>query len=239
MKHMRKPLILLTPRAVIDSYKNRTLYDNSDYFQYVQENGGIPVLASEVTQEDAIALAKQLDGLLITGGEDLDPSYYHETNTHSSLTDKSIDETDYYLYQAFRQIGKPILGICRGLQVINAFEGGTLMQDILTQSSSYSNHNQREYDPPLSTYDVAHSCTFVPNTKLHEIFGDTTIVNTFHHQAIKDLAPGFVASSLSEDGIIEGIEKENVLAVQWHPERLRTDKKQAKLMQVFIQSCML
>lgn len=232
-------LIGLTARSEYDESKtNRRLYDNSSYFEFIKQSGGIPVLIGTVSKEEADELAKCLDGLVITGGEDLDPKFYHTDNTYSECTDLDIDESDLNLYEAFLNHSKPVLGICRGLQVINVAEGGTLYQDILKEYSNPHEHNQRQLEPPLGVNDTAHECTFVEGTTLYEIFGESHYVNTYHHQAIKDLGSGLKASAFSYDGLVEGFENENVIAVQWHPERLTHDEKHLNLGKHFIQNCL-
>lgn len=232
---MKRPLICLSAR---DSKLNTTriYYDNESYFDYVKAGGGIPVLAGTVTEEEAEQIAGLFDGLVVTGGGDCDPALYGEENTHSEIVEHDIDMSDILLYKAFVKAGKPVLGICRGIQLINIAEGGSLIQDIPSEPEGYMEHNQRNLpDHPVGT--TAHSCTFVQGSVLHEIFSDSHEVNTYHHQAIRRLAEGFLASAYSTDGLIEGIEKENVTAVQWHPERLIHDEKHLRLMQWFIEQC--
>lgn len=232
---MKRPLICLSAR---DSKLNTTriYYDNESYFDYVKACGGIPVLAGTVTEEEAEQIAGSFDGLVVTGGGDCDPALYGEENTHSEIVEHDIDMSDILLYKAFVKAGKPVLGICRGIQLINIAEGGSLIQDIPSESEGYMEHNQRNLpDHPVGT--TAHFCTFVQGSVLHEIFSDSHEVNTYHHQAIRRLAEGFCASAYSTDGLIEGIEKENVTAVQWHPERLIHDEKHLRLMQWFIEQC--
>ena len=230
----------LTTRSLYDeTHETRKYYDNESYFQFVKKSGGIPVLIGTVTKEEADALALLLDGLIITGGEDIDPAYYHKENTYSECTDKDIDESDVNLYHAFLTQNKPILGICRGFQVINVIEKGTLYQDLQKENSNTHEHNQKKLNPPLGIHDTAHECTFLEKTRLYEIFGKKHPVNTYHHQAIETLGEGLIASAYSDDGLIEAFEKENVIAVQWHPERLMHDEKHLKIGKLFIQDCLL
>lgn len=235
--NMRKMLIGLTERCSVFNADTRRFYNNESYFQYVGLGGGIPVMLGTVTEETADDIAAALDGLVITGGEDIDPAYYGEENTHSSLPEADVDSSDMLLYHAFRRAHKPVLGICRGIQVINVAEGGTLYQDIPSDLHTTVEHNQRNMDPPRGTGETAHSCTFCEDTVLHDIFGDTHTVNSYHHQAIKDPASSLTVSAYSEDGIIEGVEKEQVLAVQWHPERLVHDEKHVELIRWLIKAC--
>ncbi len=233
---MTKPLICLSAR---ESFINQTriFYDNESYFEYVRAGGGIPVMAGCLSDEDAERIAAQCDGLIVTGGEDCDPAYYGEENTYSAVIAHDIEEADLRLYRAFAKAGKPVLGICRGIQLINIAEGGTLIQDIPKETEHTMNHNQRNMDPPLPVGTTAHKVKFEAGSVLHSIFSDEYEVNTYHHQAIKDTAPGFTVTALSTDGIIEGIEKENVTAVQWHPERLLHYPGHKGLIEWFVSQC--
>ncbi|MEE3488347.1 MAG: gamma-glutamyl-gamma-aminobutyrate hydrolase family protein [Bulleidia sp.] len=231
-----KPLILMTARYEQKEY-NDVYYDNVSYFRYVKENGGMPVLAPFVTtEEEAQGYAERFDGLLITGGEDADPSLYGEANTDSKDVNPAMDAADILLYHAFREKGKPVLGICRGIQMINIADQGTLYQDLVKQAPSHKEHNQFRLGKRNGKHDYCHDDVFEEGSILYSIYGKKAMVNSFHHQAVKDAAEGFMVSAVSEDGIIEGIEKENVIAVQWHPERL-ADEGSAALMQYFLKLC--
>lgn len=234
---MNRPLILLSPRGDLTG-PSRRLYDNESYFTYVFANGGLPILAGIVTEESAEQLAASCNGLLVTGGEDVDPARYHEQNTCSELIDADLEETDILLYRAFRNAGKPILGICRGIQIINVAEGGTLIQDIHMDNRSRLEHEQHLRVPPVPRDMGAHLDTFRKGSRLHAIFGDSFAVNSFHHQAVRDLGEGFAATAFSEDGLVEGIEKEGVTAVQWHPERMIHDAPHQELMKRFVRDCL-
>ena len=231
----RKPVIILTARDAVHN-NNRTLCENDSYFNYIEAAGGLPLMAGEVSETEAQQLADLADGLVVTGGPDVDPALYGEANTHSFLINAALEDADRFLYHAFRRRNKPVFGICRGMQAIAVFEGGALLQDIPTEYPGFE-HNQMKMDPPVPRECFAHDCLFAENTLLHEIFGDRYGVNTFHHQAVTRLPEGFVLSARSDDGLIEGFEKENVIAVQWHPERLIADEKHLELAKRFIAMC--
>ncbi len=231
-----KTVIGITARGG-QSGDNRILRENEDYFRYILEAGGFPVLVYAQSEADAETAAECLDGLVVSGGADCDPSLYGEENTFSIPVEADIERSDLLLYKAFRKAGKPVFGICRGMQLINAAEGGTLIQDILKERPSSHEHSQRDLVPPLPKGSTAHVCVFSEGTLMHEIFGDSHPVNSYHHQAVKKTAPGFTVSGLSDDGLPEAMEKENVTAVQWHPERLRHDPKQMRMMERFIADC--
>jgi len=175
------------------------------------------------TQKGEAALdhyAEWLDALVLEGGSDVWPGSYGEEPMHEKWHgDRVRDEYETGLLRAFAARGKPVLGICRGLQMMNVAHGGTLIQDIGTQHpKALSHRNAETYDRNL------HALEIVKGTRLAEIFEgvDASIVNSVHHQAVKDLAPGFVVEARSpDDGLIEAIRKPGgsfMAAVQWHPE---------------------
>jgi len=142
------------------------------------------------------------DGLFVPGGADVNPKLYgEEINGSVNIVDE-MDELDYAYIKAFNEAGKPIMGICRGHQIINVYFGGTLHQDI-------TNHKD----------GVHHKVDVTKRSFIDEMYHQEKLtVNSFHHQAIKDLAPGFEICAKSEDGYIEAIQKDNIYSVQWHPE---------------------
>ena len=230
-----KPKILLTTREDISSYNQKRLFHNfQSYFEYVQMFGGIPHMIG-THLDDIDEIIPYFDGLLITGGDDVNPKYYGEENQKSGICAADLEAMDFALYHAFKNAKKPIFGICRGLQVINVAEGGSLIQDIPSYSQNLLEHNQLKSEQKDALY--YHTCHCVKGTMLASLLGDSVSVNSYHHQAIKELAPSFIASVISEDGLIEGIEKELVFAVQWHPERMLEDLKQNELMKHFLSLC--
>jgi putative glutamine amidotransferase len=185
----------------------------------------IPAVTKDsiVTRSD-LALpdyAAALDGLVLQGGNDVAPESYDETPLHADWAgDRVRDRYEIELIDAFVQAGKPVFGICRGLQLLNVMFGGTLLQDISTQRPTSLMHRE------LGKYERHyHPVELVPGTRLASLYpgisGGTT--NSIHHQAIKDLAPGFVVEArCPDDGMIEAIRRTDdssyVAAVQWHPE---------------------
>jgi putative glutamine amidotransferase len=164
--------------------------------------------------------AEMLDGLVLEGGSDMWPGSYGEQPLRPEWTgDRVRDEYEIALLRAFIDAGKPVLGICRGLQVLNVAFGGTLYQDIASQLPGARQHRD------ASLYDRnVHAIEFVPGTRLASLYTDTprATVNSVHHQGIRNLAPGFVVEAVSaDDGIIEAFRWTGptyVAAVQWHPE---------------------
>ena len=166
--------------------------------------------------------AQWLDGLVLHGGADVSPLSYGEQPLHERWAgDKIRDEYEIDLVAAFERHGKPVFGVCRGLQLMNVAFGGTLYQDIPTQLPQALRHR----DPV--TYDLNfHSVDIVPGTRLAGLYPDATRVkvNSIHHQAVRQLAPGFAVEAVSdEDGLVEAIRRSDparpyLAAVQWHPE---------------------
>lgn len=231
---MSKPLIAFSPRYQ-QTELSEIYYDNTSYFEYVERNGGIGCIVQVKDEKDALQIANTFDGLVITGGEDCNPALYHQENTNSSCISPEIETADILLYQAFQKVGKPIFGICRGMQIINVIEHGTLIQDIPTQRKDSMQHNQRELN--LTINDLAHSVFVKENSTLSKFMKPHHMVNSFHHQAIDELATSFKAVAISEDDIVEAMEKENVICVQWHPERMNNDSSQQELMRYFLSKC--
>jgi Predicted glutamine amidotransferases len=217
-----KPKIIISPR--IEQNKNRRLYNNDDYFLALKKS--LVFMPALVDEETANQLAKEYDGLLITGGYDVSPEMYNENNTKSTDYDKTLDLSDIYLFNAFHREGKPILGICRGLQLINVALGGSLIQDIPSDTDSTISHSDSNV--------ASHQISVYPDTLLSTLLEDKTIVNSYHHQAIKELAPTLIISARSADSIIEAVEGENILALQWHPERMLADENQRQLFEWLI-----
>lgn len=148
------------------------------------------------------------DGLVVTGSYiDINPLHYNEspiTKVHEKSDE--IDNLDFTLIREFDKLNKPILGICRGIQAINVCFGGSLYQDI-------NNHKLPKTD--------RHSVKIEKESFLYNCYNAEKLqVNSLHHQALKEVASNFKVTAISEDGIVEGIEKDNVLAVQWHPEMM-------------------
>lgn len=162
-----------------------------------------------------------IDGLLLSGGEDISPLLYGENPIKEmGVISEARDSQEYQLFQEALKLDMPVLGICRGIQLMNAVCGGTLFQDIFSQCKNVFGHNAVE-----TPVDVPyHTVSIEKGSRLYDIFGTHELkVNSFHHQAIKKTAGNFKVAATSQDGIIEGIEdteKTFVVGVQWHPEDL-------------------
>lgn len=154
-------------------------------------------------------IVRSCDLLMIIGGDDIHPSLYDQTlHYHTHLEDHTIEEMDFDLLKQFYKAGKPIVGICRGIQVINVFFKGDLIQ------------HMNDYQTAIDHHKDIHHIIIDETTFLHHYFPSSLIVNSFHHQCVKNIAPLFLISAISEDGFIEGIEYKNIIGVQWHPEKM-------------------
>ena len=158
-----------------------------------------------------LSLAEGCDGLLLPGGADVDPIHYGQENTASRDIDPNRDRDEFALIDLFLRLERPILGICRGHQILNIALGGTLIQDLPDDS-----HHQRE-----DKVDRVHPVNVV-HPFLRELYGDSFISNSAHHQAVDRLADGLKLTCVGEDGVAEGFLHENgrIIGVQFHPERM-------------------
>lgn len=183
--------------------------------------------------EQAVQDALTCDGLLLPGGGDMDPKFYGQARIPACGEPNLLrDAAEPLLLRAFLAADKPVLGICRGIQVMNAVLGGDLYQDI----------KPLEHLPHNGHWAKVHTVTVRRGTLLSRILGqDTVLVNSQHHQAVDRVAPGFTLAALSEDGIVEAIEKPDArfcLGVQWHPEWLSdADPAMQGLFDAFVNAC--
>lgn len=234
----KKPIIGVVPLVDIE---RDSLWMLPGYMDGITEAGGLPVILPLTTDmKDIKQLVEQFDGFLFTGGQDVGPALYGEDVQYDnviSCSERDILE-DELLQEAFH-VNKPILGICRGLQLMNASLGGTLYQDLGSQYKSDIKHRM-EIAPDQSWHKVK----IVPDTLLSDIIKiDTYGVNSLHHQAVKKLSLFLKACAISEDGIIEGAycpEKKFVLGVQWHPEfSYKKDVYAKEIFNAFVASAMV
>lgn len=217
---------------------------SSDYSNVISDSGGIPMLIPILENYDESIIERivqSIDGLLLTGGEDIDSKFYseeaHVVKVHELMKrDPERDSFEFALLKEAFKAGIPILGICRGLQLINVSFGGSLYGDLKRASTSDIEHLASLEDK----MQLIHSVTIKKNSLLDEIFHLQELsVNSFHHQSIKKLAMGFEMIAKSEDEIIEGIVYQGsqwILGVQWHPEMLyKKYEIHGKLFEKFIQ----
>lgn len=167
----------------------------------------------------------RLDGVFVTGGVDVDPQRYGEEKLAvCGALDPDRDAVEIMLLKFALEKHLPVLAVCRGIQVLNVACGGTLYQDVAAQVPAALKHDYFPSPENPSRKYLAHDIAVTPGSRLGGILGEAVVpVNSMHHQAIKDLAPGLVPNAYAPDGIIEGVEGANgqyLIAVQWHPEEL-------------------
>jgi putative glutamine amidotransferase len=207
-----------------------------DYVKSVESSGAMALLLAPGAPSDAGPLLDRLDGLLLSGGADVDPALYGRT-PHPRLGRVVPERDDFELAlcrEALRR-DTPILAICRGQQVLNVATGGTLVQDIPSVIAGAVDH-----DPPTERWNAIHEVALLQGSRLRAILGRETVrVNSFHHQAVDTLGQGLVACAHSQpDGIVEGIEDPSrrfAVGVQWHPESFwRTPETFGALFDAFV-----
>jgi putative glutamine amidotransferase len=225
------PLIAITTCRKLEDYKQAVLH----------VGGEVRIVDASMRPEDALEGA---DGLLLTGGDDVAPSQYHE-EAHGTVAaaEPGRDEFEIAATLAARAKALPIFAICRGVQVLNVACGGTLVQDIPSQVPGALPHSLTV--PPNQPYSLAHDVWVDKDTLLAKLLGErlgdreACAVNSRHHQAVKDVAKGFRASATAPDGIIEAIEDPAApfcLGVQWHPENFWRTGEFRSLFEGFVEA---
>jgi len=217
------PTVIISPSSDETEYLVETSYVSKIYGESIRKASGIPVMPVTPKEEfEFERIYETMDALLLPGGEDVNPLIYNEEKKpYTDDIDYDRDAIDFKLIDIARKKGVPILGICRGMQIINIYFGGTLFQDVKKEYSSiveHDNHDTHERDFPAHAVRLAHT------SKLYSILRiDYSKVNGLHHQGIHEIGKGLVATAWADDGLIEAIEKPDepfIIGVQWHPEEL-------------------
>jgi putative glutamine amidotransferase len=198
---------------------------NQRYFRAIMDVGGVPWMIPLIHEEpDTLAaIYSHLDGLLIPGGVDMDPGTYGESKSPlCGVLDPARDATELQLTKWAIADGLPVLGLCRGAQVINVAMGGTLYQDIAAEVPGADPHDLYPTKGFARTH-LAHAVDLAPGTRLRDAFGGGSApVNSMHHQSVKRLGEGLVVAAIAPDGVIEAVEGVRpdtyLVGVQWHPE---------------------
>ena len=211
------------------------------YMKAIEKCGGLPIMLPLTDDKGELTDAYSIcDGILFTGGHDVSPEVYGETPVDKCGKPCPLrDSMEGYILELCIRDDKPLFGICRGIQFINAYLGGTLYQDLPSQYDGDTEHHMK---PP---YDrLAHKVDVLGDTKLAGIIGSGLHdVNSYHHQSVKELAPGVTKMAVSEDGLVEAIEIKDhrfAIAVQWHPEfSYEVSEDSMKLVTAFVDVCQL
>lgn len=230
--NISRPLIGLTGRIEKSPVPQASI--RGAYVDAVVDAGGLPVILPVVSGHGFDEWVECLDALILTGGEDVNPLMYGEP-PHRALggIDTARDEFELGLVRAWLASGKPLLGICRGIQLLQVALGGKLIQDINSENTRAFRHSQS-----APRRDPAHEVEVVPGSTLAQLLETDGVVqvNSIHHQAVREPVKGFHVSARSKDDIIEGIEATDgriVLGVQWHPEEMSC-RPQKKLFENFV-----
>ena len=206
------------------------------YLQAIEAAGGIPVILAPLCQAGSDALLDRLSGICLSGGPDITPSNYRAA-AHPELgpTEPDLDRFELYLARRARMRGLPVLGICRGAQLLNVSRGGTLFQHLPDVVGDAVEHRQPEVSDALT-----HTVCVRSGSRLAEIVGGAPLrVNSFHHQSIDRLGAGLRAVAWSDDGVVEAVEApigEFALGVQWHAECLTAIDEHAALFSAFVEA---
>lgn len=211
-------------------------YGSRNTSQAVLAVGGLPVMLPVGDPDQAKLYAQMLDGLILSGGSDISPSLYQQDpQPQLGRTRPDRDAFELALLEAMTALKKPVLGICRGMQLINVAYGGTLHQHLPSCGKAYIQHVQK-----TDMHFPSHRVQCLADSYLNDLVGTASLpVNSLHHQGIDRLGEGLLASSTASDGLIESIEKidseSSLLAVQWHPEEMyQVDAKQLAIFQDLI-----
>lgn len=211
------------------------LADN--YINAVEAAGGLPIILPIYTEADTVQqLVMRLDGVIISGGNDVSPAFYGEQAESCGELEPRRDTQDIALSRyLWEHSDIPVLGICRGMQVLNVMMGGTLYQDL--RKAGYQRHSWDESPMNLPVHRVK----LEDGTRIRSIFEtDCVQVNSYHHSAVRQAAEGLVIAGRSDDGVIEVMEwpgERFFLCVQWHPEMMYDDQRQEKLFMSFVEAC--
>ena len=237
---MNKPLIGVVPRW--DAEKD-SIWMLPGYMDGIEQAGGLPIMLPLTTDRSSLEqICRTFDGLLFTGGQDVDPSVYHEEKTkHCGEICSQRDKMEATLFSLFvLEMDKPAFGICRGIQFFNAALGGTLYQDLPAQyknAPKLRHHQKKPYDKP------SHKVKIKTGSPLQLLLkADEIAVNSCHHQGVKELSKELVCMATAEDGLVEAVfvpGRRFAWAVQWHPEYSLNDEYSRKLFLSFVNACLI
>lgn len=235
---MKTPLIGITTYRTDNPYGNPILALGENYVQALSQAGSLPVMVPLGLPDNQLdALLTRLDGILFSGGGDMDPLIFGDEMTPKvNGVDPDRDRVEMQSVKTAVSEGVPFLGICRGLQVINVALGGTLYTHVEDQHPQALKH---DFYPDWPRNHLPHTVQIAPESHLAAILGTTEPgVNSLHHQGVRDLAPGLQAMAYAPDGLIEAFEMPEHpfgLAVQWHPEWLQELAPMRALFRAFVE----
>ncbi|WP_162012333.1 gamma-glutamyl-gamma-aminobutyrate hydrolase family protein [Streptococcus sp. S784/96/1] len=236
MCYKKTPIIGISASIIVDQGGMfpgyHRAYVNEDYVHSITQNGGIPMILPVSSDREVLdGYMEGIDGLLLSGGHDICPlNYGEEPSPKLGDTFPARDQFDFALLEKAKEKNIPILGICRGAQIINVNHGGTLWQDLSYANQPFLKHWQEHY-PDLAT----HSVILEKDSLLMQIFGqEKMLVNSFHHQIVREVGDNLRVVARAMDGVVEAIEHTDyrfMIGVQWHPEMLH--KSMLEMNQLF------
>ena len=227
-----KPVIGICP---LYDEKKESYWMLPGYMQMLENAGAVPLMMP--LTEDLAYFLEICDGFIIPGGQDVSPAVYGQEKLEvCGVNIPERDRMDIHILREAMKQDKPVLGICRGHQLMNAALGGTLYQDLKTQFGEQVGHQmEKPYDA------VAHEVALIPGTPLAQLLGKERMgVNSRHHQAVRDLAPGLKAQAVADDGLVEAVyvpDKRFVWGLQWHPEHAwQVSEENRKIVAAFVKA---
>ena len=239
------PIIGIVPKQLGGKEPRCAVAQN--YLDSIIAAGGAPLIMPTTSQKEPVEqLLELVDGILLIGGADIDPARYGEAPLDGSSEFAPVrDGMEWHVLSHAVAHDLPVFGICRGMQMINVFFGGSLYQDLPRQCEPMDSSARCEHlvFDEAGDYDgdrLVHRVSLTEGSKLATIFGATDLeVNSLHHQAVRRLAPGFHASAVASDGVIEGIESTDghIVGVQWHPEYFGMRDPMARFFKALVQTC--
>lgn len=230
-----KPMIGI----VICGCLHKKQYVSSTYIRAVQYSGGLPFLIPLTRASYDLAVYTSFcDGFLFCGGDDINPLLFGEDPAFGiGSTDLNLDLFQIRLMEEVLKTQKPVLAICRGIQVLNVACEGSVCQDMTLQPDTAFNHMQTS----ASRSDISHLVTFTPDSRLYSLIGPQVYTNSYHHQALGTIGKNLTVSGTTSDGIVEAVEMPShpfVIGVQWHPECMfRTSAHMRTLFHSFLKHC--
>lgn len=241
---MKKPLIGITGSCLYETSQSlfagyERMYTNADYVNSVLAAGGVPLMLPIIDDEDAIKLQlENLSGIIVMGGHDVEPHFFNEEPL--SCLGEILPKRDVYelrLIKAAKALKKPILGICRGMQILNVAFGGSLYQDLSLIKRDIQIQHVQKARPQERTHSIKTEAASI----MQKVFGKEDMVNSYHHMAVKDLAKDFKITAYAPDGVVEAIEYIGecfMMGVQFHPEMTAAvHKASLDLFKEFISHC--